>query len=152
VIESNAEVDAWEIAPRFSELLANTGIQFLRDRVKMLHPADHLGMNGSTGSCSGGTVVLESGLLIEYDWYCFIHPLPYFCVYSSFLFIIKKKNLKKMGSFSALILWRNLFDLVTIVEEKRISNNVLMFLHTLKNMKCNVLWHLRSFVDIVWCC
>lgn len=33
----------------------------------MLHPADHLGMNGSTGSCSG-TVVLESGLLIEYDW------------------------------------------------------------------------------------
>ncbi|KAH8502726.1 hypothetical protein H0E87_014143 [Populus deltoides] len=64
----SGEVDAWEIAPRFSELLANTGIQFFQDRVKMLHPADHLGMNGSTGSCSGGTVVLESGLLIEYDW------------------------------------------------------------------------------------
>ncbi|XP_034907324.1 alternative NAD(P)H-ubiquinone oxidoreductase C1, chloroplastic/mitochondrial [Populus alba] len=63
----SGEVDAWEIAPRFSELLANTGIQFFQDRVKMLHPADHLGMNGSTGSCSG-TVVLESGLLIEYDW------------------------------------------------------------------------------------
>ncbi|KAJ6740900.1 ALTERNATIVE NAD(P)H-UBIQUINONE OXIDOREDUCTASE C1 CHLOROPLASTIC/MITOCHONDRIAL [Salix purpurea] len=64
----SGEVDAWEIAPRFSELLANTGIQFFQDRVKMLHPADHSGMNGSTGSCSGGTVVLESGLLIEYDW------------------------------------------------------------------------------------
>lgn len=63
----SGEVDAWEIAPRFSELLANTGIQFFQDRVKMLHPADHLGMNGSTGSCSGGTVVLESGLLVEYD-------------------------------------------------------------------------------------
>ncbi|KAJ6908210.1 hypothetical protein NC651_018601 [Populus alba x Populus x berolinensis] len=62
----SGEVDAWEIAPRFSELLANTGIQFFQDRVKMLHPADHLGMNGSTGS--SGTVVLESGLLIEYDW------------------------------------------------------------------------------------
>ncbi|KAF9678915.1 hypothetical protein SADUNF_Sadunf07G0086100 [Salix dunnii] len=64
----SGEVDAWEIAPRFSELLANTGIQFFQDRVKMLHPADHLGMNGSKGSRSGGTVVLESGLLIEYDW------------------------------------------------------------------------------------
>ncbi|CAK7354664.1 unnamed protein product [Dovyalis caffra] len=64
----SGEVDAWEIAPRFSELLANTGIQFFQDKVKMLHPADHLGVNGSMGSRSGGTVVLESGLLIEYDW------------------------------------------------------------------------------------
>ncbi|KAJ6289126.1 hypothetical protein OIU76_025011 [Salix suchowensis] len=39
----SGEVDAWEIAPRFSELLANTGIQFFQDRVKI-------------------------GLLIEYDW------------------------------------------------------------------------------------
>lgn len=96
MIESNAEVDAWEIAPRFSELLANTGIQFFQDRVKMLHPADHLGMNGSTGSCSGGTVVLESGLLIEYDWYRFIHPLCHIFVYiqASFL-LLKKKNSRK---------------------------------------------------------
>ena len=90
VIKSDAEVDAWEIAPRFSELLANTGIQFFQDRVKMLHPADHLGMNGSTGSCSGGTVVLESGLLIEYDWYCFNHHLCHILVYiqASLLFFV----------------------------------------------------------------
>lgn len=68
-ITSDAEVDVWEIAPRFSDLLANTGVQFFQDRVKLLHPSDHLGKNMSTGSGSGGTVLLESGLLIEYDWY-----------------------------------------------------------------------------------
>jgi hypothetical protein len=99
VIKSNAEVDAWEIAPRFSELLANTGIQFFQDRVKMLHPADHLGMNGSTGSCSGGTVVLESGLLIEYDWYCFIHPLCHIFVYIQASFLSLKKKSQENGLF-----------------------------------------------------
>ncbi|KAL4379013.1 hypothetical protein GQ457_02G010180 [Hibiscus cannabinus] len=64
----SGEVDAWEIAPRFSELLANTGVQFLQDKVKLLHPSDHWGMNGNKQSSSGGTVLLESGLLIEYDW------------------------------------------------------------------------------------
>ena len=64
-----AEVDAWEIAPRFLDLLANTSVQFFQDRVKLLHPADHLGMNGPSRSRCGGTVHLESGLLIEYDWY-----------------------------------------------------------------------------------
>lgn len=64
----SGEVDSWEIAPRFSELLASTGVQFCQDRVKLLHPSDHLGMNGSRGSGCGGTVYLESGLLIEYDW------------------------------------------------------------------------------------
>jgi NADH:ubiquinone reductase (non-electrogenic) len=64
-----AEVDAWEIAPRFSDLLANTSVQFFQDRVKVLHPTDHLGINGPSGSNCGGTVHLESGLLIEYDWY-----------------------------------------------------------------------------------
>ncbi|XP_071689915.1 alternative NAD(P)H-ubiquinone oxidoreductase C1, chloroplastic/mitochondrial [Rutidosis leptorrhynchoides] len=62
------EVDAWEIAPRFSDLLLNTTVQFLKDRVKLLSPSDHVGMNGPTVSGCGGTVQLESGLVIEYDW------------------------------------------------------------------------------------
>ncbi|XVE86450.1 hypothetical protein DITRI_Ditri18aG0035100 [Diplodiscus trichospermus] len=64
----SGEVDAWEIAPRFSELLANTGVQFFQDRVKLLHPSDHWGTDGPKQSSCGGTVLLESGLLIEYDW------------------------------------------------------------------------------------
>lgn len=64
-----AEVDAWEVAPRFLDLLANTGVQFLQDRVKVLHPADHFGTVESRGYGCGGTVLLESGFLIEYDWY-----------------------------------------------------------------------------------
>ncbi|OVA06934.1 FAD-dependent pyridine nucleotide-disulfide oxidoreductase [Macleaya cordata] len=64
----SGEVDTWEIAPRFSDLLANTSVQFFQDRVKLLHPSDQLGMNSSTASSSGGIVHLESGLLIEYDW------------------------------------------------------------------------------------
>ncbi|PWA55169.1 alternative NAD(P)H-ubiquinone oxidoreductase C1 [Artemisia annua] len=63
------EVDAWEIAPRFSDLLVNTGVQFMKDRVKVLSPCDHVGMNGGPNvSGCGGTVQLESGLVIEYDW------------------------------------------------------------------------------------
>lgn len=62
------EVDAWEIAPRFSDLLVSTPVQFFKDRVKVLSPCDHPGMNGSTVSGSGGSVQLESGLVIEYDW------------------------------------------------------------------------------------
>ncbi|WCJ37726.1 Alternative NAD(P)H-ubiquinone oxidoreductase C1 chloroplastic/mitochondrial [Euphorbia peplus] len=63
----SGEVDAWEIAPRFSDLLANTGVLFLQDKVKLLHPCDHLGIKGSSVSC-GGTVQLASGFHIEYDW------------------------------------------------------------------------------------
>lgn len=62
-------MDEWEIAPRFLDLLANTSVQFFKDRVKVLHPSDHWGMNVSKASTCGGTVHLESGLLIEYDWY-----------------------------------------------------------------------------------
>ena len=62
-------MDEWEIAPRFSDLLANTSVLFFKDRVKFLHPSDNYGMNGSKSSSCGGTVHLESGLLIEYDWY-----------------------------------------------------------------------------------
>ncbi|KAF9610230.1 hypothetical protein IFM89_021423 [Coptis chinensis] len=62
------KVDAWEIAPRFLDLLANTAVQFVQDRVKILQPSDHLGKNGSTRLSCGGRVQLESGLCIEYDW------------------------------------------------------------------------------------
>ncbi|KAK2384915.1 internal alternative NAD(P)H-ubiquinone oxidoreductase A2, mitochondrial [Trifolium repens] len=64
----SGEVDEWEIAPYFSDLLANTGVRFLKDRVKVLQPSDHAGVNGSNASTRGGTVHLESGLHIEYDW------------------------------------------------------------------------------------
>ncbi|XP_014510386.1 alternative NAD(P)H-ubiquinone oxidoreductase C1, chloroplastic/mitochondrial isoform X1 [Vigna radiata var. radiata] len=64
----SGEVDEWEIAPRFLDLLANTSVQFFKDRVKVLHPSDHWGMNVSKESRCGGTVHLESGLQIEYDW------------------------------------------------------------------------------------
>ncbi|KAG6486242.1 alternative NAD(P)H-ubiquinone oxidoreductase C1, chloroplastic/mitochondrial-like [Zingiber officinale] len=65
----SGEVDAWEVAPLFTDLLKSTSIQFIKDRVKLLHPSDHL--NQSTpdrGSTLGGTVHLESGVIIEYDW------------------------------------------------------------------------------------
>ncbi|ERN00956.1 alternative NAD(P)H-ubiquinone oxidoreductase C1, chloroplastic/mitochondrial isoform X1 [Amborella trichopoda] len=64
----SGEVDAWEIAPRFSELLANTSVQFFQDKVKRVSPCDNLRKNGSFGLDSGGTVHLESGVLVEYDW------------------------------------------------------------------------------------
>ncbi|XP_057972466.1 alternative NAD(P)H-ubiquinone oxidoreductase C1, chloroplastic/mitochondrial isoform X2 [Malania oleifera] len=63
----SGEVDTWEIAPRFSDLLENTSIQFFQDRVKFLHPCDHFGVSRPEYS-SGGTIYLESGLQIEYDW------------------------------------------------------------------------------------
>ncbi|CAD5177240.1 unnamed protein product [Musa acuminata subsp. malaccensis] len=63
----SGEVDAWEVAPFFTDLLKNTNIEFIKDRVKLLDPSDHLTKEpGST--CSGGTVHLESGIIIEYDW------------------------------------------------------------------------------------
>lgn len=65
------EVDLWEVAPLFKDLLAGTSIQFQKDRVKTVLPCD--GLRRSTGGSStskdiGGTVLLESGLKIEYDW------------------------------------------------------------------------------------
>lgn len=68
------EVDEWEIAPRFTDLLAGTSVLFFQDKVKSLHPTDHLGRNGPARSTCGGTLHLESGLLIEYDWYIFNLP------------------------------------------------------------------------------
>lgn len=64
----SGEVDAWEIAPRFSDLLANTSVLFFQDKAKLLYPSDHLEVNGPTQSSRGGSVLLESGLLVEYDW------------------------------------------------------------------------------------
>ncbi|XP_042489401.1 alternative NAD(P)H-ubiquinone oxidoreductase C1, chloroplastic/mitochondrial-like, partial [Macadamia integrifolia] len=64
----SGEVEAWEIAPRFSDLLANTSMQFFKDKVKLLYPSDYLGTNGPTWPGCGGTVHLESGTIIEYDW------------------------------------------------------------------------------------
>lgn len=64
----SGEVEEWEIAPRFSELLSNTAVQFFKDRVQSIHPTDHLGMDGNSVSASAGVVHLESGLLVEYDW------------------------------------------------------------------------------------
>ncbi|KAF3634364.1 hypothetical protein FXO37_26522 [Capsicum annuum] len=65
----SGELEAWEIAPQFSDLLANTDVRFFKDRVKCLYPYDHLETNAPTA----GTVQLESGLLIEYDWYARLH-------------------------------------------------------------------------------
>lgn len=63
----SGEVDMWEIAPLFSQLLANTSVHFFKDRVKCLYPRDHLLTNVPAPSGPGGTVHLESGLAIEYD-------------------------------------------------------------------------------------
>ncbi|KAF0908719.1 hypothetical protein E2562_028155 [Oryza meyeriana var. granulata] len=63
----SGEVDVWEIAPSFTELLKNTSVQFVKDSVKLLRPSDHF-RRESGGSCTGGVVHLESGTVIEYDW------------------------------------------------------------------------------------
>uniref|UniRef100_A0ACD6APB8 Uncharacterized protein n=1 Tax=Avena sativa TaxID=4498 RepID=A0ACD6APB8_AVESA len=63
----SGEVDVWEIAPYFTELLKNTSVQFVKDSVKLLRPSDHLRREPG-GSCTGGVVHLESGTVIEYDW------------------------------------------------------------------------------------
>ncbi|CAI0456197.1 unnamed protein product [Linum tenue] len=75
----SGEVDSWEIAPRFADLLSNTAVQFVQDRVKVLQPCDHLGINGSAKSDSAGTVLLQSGLLIEYDWICILITYSNLC-------------------------------------------------------------------------
>ncbi|CAN6478374.1 unnamed protein product [Victoria cruziana] len=61
------EVDEWEIAPRFSELLSGTSIQFFQDRVKEVFPCDSY-RTGTAQLISGGRVHLESGIEVEYDW------------------------------------------------------------------------------------
>ncbi|VAI84178.1 unnamed protein product [Triticum turgidum subsp. durum] len=63
----SGEVDVWEIAPYFTELLKNTSVQFVKDSVKLLRPSDHLRREPGV-SCTGGVVHLESGTVVEYDW------------------------------------------------------------------------------------
>ncbi|XP_078437189.1 NAD(P)H dehydrogenase C1 [Wolffia australiana] len=58
----SGEVEPWEIAPAFKDLLANTGVLFVKDSVKIIQP------NGPGEVLPGGNVQLESGLNIEYDW------------------------------------------------------------------------------------
>ncbi|XP_072973910.1 alternative NAD(P)H-ubiquinone oxidoreductase C1, chloroplastic/mitochondrial-like [Typha angustifolia] len=63
----SGEVDAWEIAPSFTK---NTGVQFMKDRVKVFGPSDHLNLIGIKElgkSYLGGLVHLESGIMTEYD-------------------------------------------------------------------------------------
>ncbi|KAJ0984736.1 hypothetical protein J5N97_003092 [Dioscorea zingiberensis] len=67
----SGEVDPWEIAPSFVDLLKNTSVQFIKDKVKLLQPTDHLGLIGEKGPgtlSSAGVAHLESGTIIEYDW------------------------------------------------------------------------------------
>lgn len=64
----SGEMDEWEIAPRFSDLLANTDVQFVQDRVKLLHPSCDKPTSGALRYSCAGSVQLESDLLIEYDW------------------------------------------------------------------------------------
>lgn len=67
-----AEVDEWEIAPTFSELFANTSITFLKDTVKAVSPSDSGNGYGSLASSAsksaGGTVFLDGGAEVDYDW------------------------------------------------------------------------------------
>ncbi|KAM0918167.1 hypothetical protein ACQ4PT_008804 [Festuca glaucescens] len=62
----SGEVDVWEIAPYFTELLKNTSVQFVKDSVKLLRPSDHFRREPG-GSSTGGVVHLQSGTVIEYD-------------------------------------------------------------------------------------
>lgn len=64
----SGEVDAWEIAPYFSELLSNTSVLFIKDKVKTICPSYGLKGNGLQSSGNVGAVYLESGMKVEYDW------------------------------------------------------------------------------------
>ena len=68
-----AEVELWEVAPLFKDLLAGTFIQFHKDKVEVVLPCDgKMPLDNNRNSQSkviGGTVLLESGMKIEYDWY-----------------------------------------------------------------------------------
>jgi len=81
----SGEVDAWEIAPSFKDLLENTNVKFVKDKVKILKPSDYLLEKGPEILKSGGTVHLESGIIVEYDWYLLrlIHLLNSFMLYDT---------------------------------------------------------------------
>ncbi|KAJ7279846.1 hypothetical protein O6H91_Y374700 [Diphasiastrum complanatum] len=60
------EVDPWEIAPLFADLLSSTSIQFRKDKVVAVCPCD--GGDKLSETRSGGIVYLGSGISVEYDW------------------------------------------------------------------------------------
>eukprot|EP00252_Welwitschia_mirabilis_P007825 TRINITY_DN19544_c0_g1_i1.p1 TRINITY_DN19544_c0_g1~~TRINITY_DN19544_c0_g1_i1.p1 ORF type:complete len:549 (+),score=102.72 TRINITY_DN19544_c0_g1_i1:175-1821(+) len=62
------DVDAWEIAPYFRDLLSNTSVQHLKDKVNAIYPSNISGYHRLSASRNAGTVLLESGLHVEYDW------------------------------------------------------------------------------------
>lgn len=68
------EVDVWEIAPRFTDLLAGTDVLFVRDSVTGVLPQDRAppgsapGRAGAATSYAGGYVSLGSGVNVAYDW------------------------------------------------------------------------------------
>lgn len=64
----SGEVDAWEIAPYFSELLSSTSVLFMKDKVKTICPCNGSGGNGLQTPGNVGAVCLESGMKVEYDW------------------------------------------------------------------------------------
>ncbi|CAA7394362.1 unnamed protein product [Spirodela intermedia] len=64
----SGEVEPWEIAPSFKDLLGKTDVQFIKDKVKLIQPSDNFRPNESRNVSSGGNVQLESGVTIEYDW------------------------------------------------------------------------------------
>eukprot|EP00850_Spirogloea_muscicola_P011301 SM000069S20738 [mRNA] locus=s69:614561:617671:- [translate_table: standard] len=64
------EVDTWEIAPKFLDLLSGTGVNFIQDTVKSVTPSDHAPQSsgGLPHTGRAGTVRLGSGTEIIYDW------------------------------------------------------------------------------------
>jgi hypothetical protein len=69
---SCAEVESWEVAPTFKELLANTSIQFSQDTVRSIQPFDAVNGTPALATASrdvGGSVYLSSGTQVDYDWY-----------------------------------------------------------------------------------
>eukprot|EP00898_Chlorokybus_atmophyticus_P005823 jgi/Chlat1/6241/Chrsp44S05768 len=53
----NHEVKPWEVAPRFNDLLASTGVKFVQATVKSVRPG-----------AGAGTVQLDNGQELPYDW------------------------------------------------------------------------------------
>lgn len=67
-----AEVESWEVAPSFKDLLANSSIQFCQDTVRSIQPFDAVNGTPALATTSrdvGGSVYLSSGTQVDYDWY-----------------------------------------------------------------------------------
>lgn len=62
------EVESWEVAPSFNELLATSGIQFRQDTVKSIQPMDAVNGTPAASRDIGGSVYLSSGTQVDYDW------------------------------------------------------------------------------------